>query len=199
MVHGGGSVEPAGGGVAEPRPEAFEEGGHATAGIPFAGGIEVNAQPVALQHVRASCESLVLHVGVRRDEPSRADADDEVLVAAEPEPAWPGGKLAGGQPDRHRCVPVAHLRGGGDQRHSAGVLAGDRAQAGDRLLLPCAERCLARCLLGHPARPDRPVVNAAALAAVPNRPLLPTGAGAVNPSPKTACHLATLASLPGSS
>src|SRR5487761_1460713 len=67
VVHRRGGVEPASGGVAEPPPWAFEEAGHAAQGIPFAGWVEVDAEPVALQDVRVARESLVIHVHLRWD------------------------------------------------------------------------------------------------------------------------------------
>ena len=66
--------------VGEPLPELLEEAGHAMTGMPLAGWIQVDAEPLALEHVSVPEEPEVIDGRAwRLDREGRAESNDHVL------------------------------------------------------------------------------------------------------------------------
>ncbi|MFT3855707.1 MAG: hypothetical protein QM733_23710 [Ilumatobacteraceae bacterium] len=66
LVERGGGVEPIRYCVGEPVPQSVEERRHAVAGVPLGVRVEVEAEPLALEHVREPDPAVVEHSRMRR-------------------------------------------------------------------------------------------------------------------------------------
>jgi hypothetical protein len=194
MVEGGRWVKAGGGTVGEPLPESFQEPGYAMCRVPFAGRIEVDAEPFALEDVGVACEALVIDRRRRRyeREPSR-DGDGDVLAIGQGKASVDRYQVPGrdADGDLQRTGSIDSVIG--DDGQAVGMVGGDPAELVSSATLPVGE-LLAAARFGHPARPGRDGTGATG----PNRPLVCCGGGALNPSPKMSCQRPTLVSSSGS-
>ncbi len=197
VVERGLGIETSCHGVAEPVHEPVNEATEPVGRVPFPGLVQVQAQPCALENVSMVEETKVIHLDSRGSDVGRSHDNLKLLVVAQPEPARNMPKSTGADPQAqaHRAVAVPRFA---DQLDLARERQGECSQVRENPGLP-----LTGAPRAHPARPACFTVDIDEAAATletalnfpaPADPAHAEPAGALKPSPNSACHFFTLSS-----
>lgn len=197
MVERGLSIETSSCSVAEPAHEPVNEATKPVSRVPFPRRVEVQAQPCALENVSMVEEPKVIHLDSRGRDLGGSHDDLKLLVVAQPKPTLHMPKSTGSNPkaQTHFAVAVPRLV---DQLDLARERQSERSQIGENPSLP-----LTGAPRAHPARPECFTVDIDEAAATvetalnfpaPADPADAEPAGALKPSPNSACHFFTLSS-----